>query len=191
MSRSPYQWRKPEVSHDVGLDGATLPLNTLTVFNAALSFRFGWEGKLPHRSSRTVKASLENPQIMAQQLSPSSRKSSTPILDCAESSWPSTAAALTPDNVIDALASFQRTLVTPGSRFDRWLAGDAGALSPEEQDGYSLFKSLGCVSCHQGVNIGGNLFQRHGIFHPLASPDARNSARAESAKCRDHAALFP
>jgi cytochrome c peroxidase len=33
-----------------------------------------------------------------------------------------------------------------------------------------LFKSLGCVSCHQGVNIGGNLFQRHGIFHPLGSP---------------------
>jgi cytochrome c peroxidase len=40
----------------------------------------------------------------------------------------------------------------------------------EEQDGYRLFKSLGCVSCHQGVNIGGNLFERHGIFHPLASP---------------------
>mgnify|MGYP003694634205 CR=1 FL=1 len=43
-------------------------------------------------------------------------------------------------------------------------------MSVEEQDGYRLFKSLGCVSCHQGVNIGGNLFQRHGIFHPLASP---------------------
>jgi cytochrome c peroxidase len=40
----------------------------------------------------------------------------------------------------------------------------------EELDGYRLFKSLGCVSCHQGVNIGGNLFERHGIFHPLASP---------------------
>jgi cytochrome c peroxidase len=33
-----------------------------------------------------------------------------------------------------------------------------------------LFKSLGCISCHQGVNVGGNLFERHGIFHPLASP---------------------
>jgi len=43
-------------------------------------------------------------------------------------------------------------------------------MSPEEQNGYGLFKSLGCVSCHQGVNIGGNLFQRHGIFQPLASP---------------------
>jgi cytochrome c peroxidase len=73
-------------------------------------------------------------------------------------------------NVIDALASFQRTLLTPGSRFDRWLAGDTDVLSEEEVDGYRLFKSLGCVSCHQGVNVGGNLFERHGIFHPLASP---------------------
>jgi cytochrome c peroxidase len=73
-------------------------------------------------------------------------------------------------NVVDALASFQQTLITPGSRFDRWLAGDADALSAEEQDGYRLFKSLGCVSCHQGMNIGGNLFQRHGILRPLASP---------------------
>jgi cytochrome c peroxidase len=73
-------------------------------------------------------------------------------------------------NIVDAIVNFERTLVTPGSRFDRWLAGDDAALSTSEQEGYRLFKSLGCVSCHQGVNIGGNLFERHGIFHPLASP---------------------
>ena len=50
------------------------------------------------------------------------------------------------------------------------LAATPAALSAEEQSGYQLFKSLGCVSCHQGVNVGGNLFERHGIFHPLASP---------------------
>jgi cytochrome c peroxidase len=73
-------------------------------------------------------------------------------------------------SLLDAIATYERSLVTPGSRFDRWLEGDATALSAEEQKGYQLFKSLGCVSCHQGVNVGGNLFQRHGIFHPLASP---------------------
>jgi len=72
--------------------------------------------------------------------------------------------------VLHALATFERSLITPASRFDRWLAGTADALSEQEQQGYRLFKSLGCISCHQGVNIGGNLFQRHGIFHPLASP---------------------
>jgi len=59
---------------------------------------------------------------------------------------------------LDAIARFERTLVTPGSRFDRWLSGDAAALSENEINGYQLFKSLGCVSCHQGVNVGGNLF---------------------------------
>jgi cytochrome c peroxidase len=72
--------------------------------------------------------------------------------------------------LLDAIATYERSLLTPGSRFDRWLGGDAAALSAEEQHGYELFKSLGCVSCHQGVNVGGNLYQRHGIFHPLASP---------------------
>jgi len=73
-----------------------------------------------------------------------------------------------PASVLDAIATFERSLVTPASSFDRWLAGDTTALSAQQIDGYRLFKSLGCVSCHQGVNVGGNLFQRHGIFHPLA-----------------------
>jgi cytochrome c peroxidase len=154
---------------DVGPDGTELPLNTLTVFNAALSFRFGWEGK--YRSAESdIRSSLRNPKIMASSPSEVAEK-----ID-ADSELRNKFLAVygrapDADNVIDAVASFQRTLVTPGSRFDRWLAGDTTALSTNELDGYGLFKSLGCVSCHQGVNIGGNLFQRHGIFHPLASPD--------------------
>jgi cytochrome c peroxidase len=63
--------------------------------------------------------------------------------------------------------TFEQSLVTPGSRFDRWLGGDRSALSDKEQDGYRLFKSLGCSSCHQGVNVGGNLMERQGIFRQL------------------------
>jgi cytochrome c peroxidase len=154
--------------HDVGFDGSNLPLNTLTVFNAALSFRFGWEGKL-RTIEADVKASLENPQVMGSSISGLAKK----IAVDADIRGEFTAVyGRGPDaeNIVDAIASFERTLVTPGSRFDRWLAGDAAVLSAEEVDGYRLFKSLGCVSCHQGVNIGGNLFERHGIFHPLASP---------------------
>jgi cytochrome c peroxidase len=73
--------------------------------------------------------------------------------------------------LLDAIATYERSLVTPGSRFDRWLAGEAEAITPLELAGYQSFKSLGCISCHQGVNVGGNLFQRHGIFHPLGSPE--------------------
>jgi cytochrome c peroxidase len=155
-------------SHDVGLDGSSLPLNTLTVFNAALNFRLGWEGKIRALEPDT-EALLVSPQIMGTSIAevvekldadPDMRRDFTAIYGGG------------PDakNILDAMASFERTLVTPDSRFDRWLTGDAGALSAEELDGYRLFKSLGCVSCHQGVSIGGNLFERHGIFHPLASP---------------------
>jgi cytochrome c peroxidase len=155
-------------SHDPGLDGSSLPLNTPTIFNVALSFRFGWEGKI-RTLEADAKASLENPAIMGtntselvEKLAADSgmRREFTAIYGSGPDA----------DNILDAIASFERTLITPGSKFDRWLAGDGAALSAEEQDGYRLFKSLGCVSCHQGVNIGGNLFERHGIFHPLASP---------------------
>ncbi len=57
--------------------------------------------------------------------------------------------------------------MTPGSRFDAWLMGDDRALSTTELRGYRTFKALGCIACHQGVNVGGNLYQRSGVFHPL------------------------
>jgi cytochrome c peroxidase len=154
---------------DIGLEGAELPFNTLTVFNSTLNFRFGWEGKFRTIESE-VMASLENPRVMGSSPAEIARK-----LDGDPEMRASFAAAYgrRPDagNIVDAIASFDRMLVTPGSKFDRWLEGDAAALSTEELDGYRLFKSLGCVSCHQGVSVGGNLFQRHGIFHPLAAPD--------------------
>jgi cytochrome c peroxidase len=155
-------------SHDTGLDGSELPLNTLTIFNAALNFRFSWEGKFRTLESDAL-ASLESPRIMG---SSSSEVLEKLKADPAVRREFAAAYGRGPDiaNVLDAIATFERTLVTPGSRFDQWLTGDATALSEDELNGYRLFKSMGCVSCHQGVNIGGNLFQRHGIFRPLAAP---------------------
>jgi cytochrome c peroxidase len=71
-------------------------------------------------------------------------------------------------SLLDAIATYQRSLLTPGSRFDRWLGGETAALTAQEHDGYQLFKNLGCISCHQGVNVGGNLFERYGIFDPTS-----------------------
>jgi cytochrome c peroxidase len=153
---------------DVGLDGSSLPFNTLTVFNATLNFRLGWEGKIRTVES-DVKAALENPQIMGVSISELAEKL-TADPDMSRDFTAAYGGGPDAKNILDAIANFERTLVTPDSRFDRWLAGDAASLSANELDGYRLFKSLGCVSCHQGVNVGGNLFERHGIFHPLASP---------------------
>jgi cytochrome c peroxidase len=154
--------------HDTGLDGTSLQLNTSTVFNASLSFRVGWEGKFRTLESHAV-ASLKSPQTLG-----ASIPDIVARLDADADLRREFVAAYDhePDaeNVLDALSNFERSLVTPGSRFDRWLAGDAAAMSAEELAGYRSFKKLGCISCHQGENIGGNLFERHGLFHPLASP---------------------
>jgi cytochrome c peroxidase len=157
--------------HDTGLDGAELALNSLTVFNSTLSFRFSWEGKF-RTVEADINASLESPRIMASSAVEIAAKLDAD-LDMRGRFMAAYGRRPESDDVVDALASFQRTLLTPGGRFDRWLQGDDAALSPDELDGYRLFKSLGCSACHQGVNVGGNLYERHGIFHPLASPEPK------------------
>lgn len=66
--------------------------------------------------------------------------------------------------VTDAIAAFEETLVTPGSRFDKWLMGDKKALKSNELAGYKLFKESGCVGCHNGAAVGGGSFQKFGLF---------------------------
>ena len=73
-------------------------------------------------------------------------------------------AGITTSSVKNAIATFERSLNTPNSRFDQYLRGDETALTATEVAGYNEFKSFGCVSCHQGANVGGNMFQRFGVM---------------------------
>ncbi|WP_197706385.1 cytochrome-c peroxidase [Magnetospirillum sp. 15-1] len=70
---------------------------------------------------------------------------------------------VTIDEVTKAIAAFEETLVTPNSRFDKWLKGDKKALSAAELAGYALFKDSGCTACHNGAAVGGNSFQKMGV----------------------------
>jgi cytochrome c peroxidase len=70
------------------------------------------------------------------------------------------------DQVTLAIAEFEKTLVTPNSRFDQWLLGKKDALVADEQAGYKLFKDSGCVACHNGEAVGGNSFQKMGVVEP-------------------------
>lgn len=63
--------------------------------------------------------------------------------------------------VLEAISEFQKTLITPNSKFDRFLRKETN-LTKEEQEGFKLFKNYGCVSCHNGINLGGNSFQKFG-----------------------------
>ncbi len=80
--------------------------------------------------------------------------------------------------VTTAIAAFEETLVTPGSRFDKWLKGDKQALSQTELEGYKLFKESGCTGCHNGATVGGGSSQKFGIYETYKTT---NKAEGRSA----------
>ncbi len=71
---------------------------------------------------------------------------------------------ITIDEITDAIAVFEETLVTPNSRFDLWIKGDDAALTEQELKGYELFATSGCVACHYGTAVGGSSFQKMGLM---------------------------
>ena len=81
------------------------------------------------------------------------------------------------DMVTDAIAAFEETLVTPDSRFDKWLKGDKEAINQAELEGYKLFKESGCASCHHGTAVGGASFQKLGVLSPY-----KTASKAEGRK---------
>ncbi len=66
-----------------------------------------------------------------------------------------------------AIVEYEKTLVTPNSPFDQFLLGNEGAISEQAKQGYKLFKEYGCISCHQGINVGGNIFQKFGLLKDI------------------------
>jgi cytochrome c peroxidase len=148
--------------------GSAPQLSTLTVFNAALNFRLNWEGNLRTLEAQALSSVTESAHLASSVGEVVAKLNDDPHMvgrfEHAYGHRPDEA------SLLDAIATYERSLLTPDSRFDLWLKGDASALTPMERDGFALFKSLGCASCHQGVNIGGNLYERHGIFRPIGSP---------------------
>jgi cytochrome c peroxidase len=145
-----------------GTDGQPLDFNTPTIFNVSLNWRFNWRGNFRSIETQNESALLD-PRLMNtswDELLGKLRADSTYVAAFAESYGRS------PDrvSVLDALAAFQRSLLTPNARFDRYLRGERDAISADEKRGYEMFQVYGCIACHQGVNIGGNLFQKFGIF---------------------------
>ena len=89
------------------------------------------------------------------------------------------------DKVTKAIAAFEDTLVTPNSRFDKWLKGDKAALSADERAGYKLFKVSGCVACHNGPAVGGNSFQKMGVVEPYKASSPAEGRVAVTGKDAD------
>jgi cytochrome c peroxidase len=146
----------------VGFNGQLTAVNTPTVLNAALNFRQFWNGRAATLEDQ-VDAVVQNPTEMGSKWTDVvTWISSDP--DYHKAFAASYGDGVTRANIESAIATYERTLITPNSPFDRYLLGDTHAISAEQKAGYQKFKQYGCIACHQGVNVGGNMFQKFGVM---------------------------
>ena len=152
-----------------GVDGKFGHFNAPTVFNAVYNFRQFWDGRAKNLKEQALDP-ITNPVEMGNTLSVA--------LDDLKNSkeYPLLFKAIykdgiTQNNLAEVIAEFEKALVTLNSPFDNYLRGDESALTPECLEGYRLFKQKGCIFCHNGVNIGGNLYNKFGIYKDAKSKE--------------------
>lgn len=146
----------------IGVKGGVGGVNSPTVFNSGFNFVQFWDGRAP-----TLEAQIEGPVNHPLEMGSNWGLVTGKLRQ--DASYPRLfdeiyRDGITADNIKDAIATFERSLVTPDSRFDRFLRGEAAALNEDEARGYELFRSYGCSSCHQGVNLGGNMYEKMGLM---------------------------
>ena len=145
-----------------GVNSQKGSINSPTIFNSSLNFRQFWNGRAENLMEQ-VDGPIANPKEMDfswQQAIDIIRQDPFYV----EKFNKAYTDGLTILNMRKAIVSYEESLLTPNSRFDLYLRGNRAAITDDEFKGYVLFKQYGCVSCHQGVAVGGNLYQKFGVF---------------------------
>lgn len=167
--------------HDVGMGGADLQRTSLghkwqrggrnapTTFNAAFNFVQFWDGRAKDLAEQAG-GPMQNPVEMANTpaAAVATLKSIPGYLPKFRAAFPADKDPITFDNITVAIAAFEATLITPDAPFDKYLRGDANALSAEQKNGLRVFIDSGCASCHRGVNVGGDMYAKFGL---VRAPD--------------------
>ena len=138
--------------------------NAPTVFNAVFNTAQFWDGRARDLEQQAG-GPLVNPIEMA---SPPhhvvEQLAGIPgYVTAFKAAFPGDAQPVTQGNVEKAIAVFEAGLITPNAPFDRYLKGDASALSDKQQEGLRLFMNKGCSACHNGINLGGGMYARFGV----------------------------
>jgi len=160
------------------------PINSPTVLNSSMNLAQFWDGRAADLQEQAA-GPIANPMEMA--------FSHSLAIDVLRS-IPQYVAAfneiygsneITLDQVTNAIAAFEETLVTPNSRFDLWLKGNDNALTDTEIAGYQKFKEIGCVACHNGAAVGGSSFQKMGIMESYQTENPAEGRIAVTGKDAD------
>lgn len=146
----------------IGIQGQKGEIRAPSVYNSFFNFRQFWNGRAADLKEQ-AKGPVENPKEMGAKWNevvaklnkdPSYVKAFQQIYG----------QPITTENIVDAIAEYEHSLITP-SRFDDYLRGLKDAITPQETHGYELFKSYGCTACHNGINVGGSMYQKLGVVH--------------------------
>lgn len=152
--------------YSIGVNQSVGNINAPTVLNAVFNFRQFWDGRAKNLEEQAF-GPIENPIEMA-------HNSSKLLLQLKNTEYKNDFLkiykdGLTKINIANAIAEFEKTLITPNSKFDKYLNGEEEALNKYEKEGYALFIDKGCISCHHGINIGGNHYNKFGAIVDIDS----------------------
>jgi cytochrome c peroxidase len=171
-----------------GVTGRRLARHTPSLWNVAWSPLLFWDGRAPSLEAQ-IRFPVEHPDEMGSSLENAvdrfSRHDS--YVRAFAEVFPRAEPRISPRTIAQALAAYERTLVSPPTRFDRWVAGDAGALTPSETAGFAIFTGKGrCSNCHAGF-----AFTDHG-FYDIGLPGTDKGRGAEiGLAAADHAFKVP
>ena len=149
----------------IGHGWAKGPINSPTVFNASYNIAQFWDGR-----ARDLQEQAGGPIVAEKEMASSHQMVLKTLASIPQYQAEFRAVYgeknIEIEQVTDAIAAFETTLVTPNSDFDLWLKGETTALSTQQLRGYQTFKEIGCVSCHYGPAVGGNSFKKMGVVKP-------------------------
>ena len=139
--------------------------NSPTVLNAVFNFRQFWDGRVSSLSQQ-AEGLVHNPIEMASSWDEVIKKLSND--EYFNTTFNELSAdGITAANIVKAIATYEESLITPNSPIDNYLLGNKNALSAQQVRGLNLFIDYGCATCHQGRNIGGNIYQKLGRINDI------------------------
>lgn len=146
----------------VGIKEQVGGVNAPTVFNAHYNFVQFWDGR-----AATLAAQAGGPPLNPIEMGHKSFDDICKVLS-EDKAFEKVFMEVYPEGfteatITDAIQEFERTLITPNSRFDKYLKGDKNILTAEEINGYDLFKKYNCATCHVGENLGGQSYELMGM----------------------------
>jgi cytochrome c peroxidase len=154
------------LKYSFGIDGKEGSINAPTVYNTVFNFWQFWDGRAKTLQEQ-AEGPIENPVEMGysfKELIPRLKKT-----HYAKEFQAIYKDGITKENITNAIAEYEKTLITPNAPFDKYLRGDKDAITQKQKEGYELFKTKGCISCHHGINLGGNLYSKFGIIADTGS----------------------